>query len=107
MARKEAIAEATRGAINTPLDVMQTAEQSLEVMEAMAEHGLQASLSDAAVGAMCALTAVKGAFLNVKINCSGFSDTKFVESALQKAEVIMSKAKAREAQIMKNVLAKI
>jgi len=107
MARKEAIAEATRGAINTPLDVMQTAEQSLEVMEAMAEHGLQASLSDAAVGAMCALTAVKGAFLNVKINCSGFSDTKFVESALQKAEVIMSKAEAREAQIMKNVLAKI
>jgi len=107
ISRKEAIDEATRGAINTPLAVMKTAEESMEVMEAMAEHGLQASLSDAAVGAMCALTAVKGAFLNVKINCSGFGDTAFVENALQIAEGILHAAEKREAKIMADVLAKL
>lgn len=106
-ARKLAIAEATRGAINTPLEVMKTAEESMTVMETMAKHGLQASLSDAAVGAMCALTAVKGAYLNVKINCSGFDDANFVASALKQARSILEKAEAREAKIMKDVLAKI
>lgn len=105
--RKEAIAEATRGAISTPLAVMQTAEASMEVMAAMAEHGLQASLSDAAVGAMCALTAVKGAYLNVRINCSGFSDASFVESALKLAEEILARAETKEAEIMQAVLAKL
>ena len=76
-------------------------------MEAMAKEGLQASLSDAAVGAMCALTAVKGAYLNVKINCSGFDDAEFVANALYEAEAILAKAEAREAKIMEEVLAKI
>ena len=106
-ARELAIAEATRGAINTPLEVMKTAEESMAVLEAMAKHGLQASLSDAAVGAMCALTAVKGAYLNVRINCSGFNDANFVSDALKQASSILEKAEAREAKIMKDVLAKI
>ena len=103
-ARSEAIAEATRGAINTPLDVMQTALESMEVMEEMAKTGLQASISDAGVGAMCALTAVRGAYLNVRINCKGFKDTDFVERALAKAEKIMAEAAQREAEIMKVVM---
>ncbi len=106
-ARKEAIAEATRGAINTPLRVMQSALDSMEVMEAMAEKGLEASLSDAGVGAMCALTAVRGAYLNVRINCKGFSDTDFVTSALQKAEHLHSAAVKKEAEIISKVLAKV
>ena len=103
-ARSEAIAEATRGAINTPLDVMQTALDSMEVMDEMAKTGLQASISDAGVGAMCALTAVRGAYLNVRINCKGFKDTDFVERALAKAEKIMAEAAQREAEIMKVVM---
>jgi glutamate formiminotransferase/formiminotetrahydrofolate cyclodeaminase len=103
-ARSEAIAEATRGAINTPLDVMKTALDSMEVMEEMSKTGLKASISDAGVGAMCALTAVRGAYLNVRINCKGFKDTVFVENALAKAEKIIAEATHREAEIMKIVL---
>jgi glutamate formiminotransferase/formiminotetrahydrofolate cyclodeaminase len=86
---------------------MQSALDSMEVMDAMAEKGLEASLSDAGVGAMCALTAVRGAYLNVRINCKGFVDTDFVTSALQKAEKIHSTAVKREAEIIEKVMAKI
>jgi len=106
-ARSEAIADATRGAINTPLDVMQAAFESMEVMEEMAKTGLEASISDAGVGAMCALTAVRGAYLNVRINCKGFKDKNFVEDALAKAENITRQAEAREAAILKMVLLKV
>lgn len=105
--RSNAIAEATRGAINTPLAVMETAYNSMEVMEAMAEKGLKASISDAGVGAMCALTAVRGAYLNVRINCSGFSDQAFVDAALEKAESLMKKASAKEEVIMQVVTNKL
>lgn len=98
--RSEAIAEATRYAIDTPLAVMQTAHDSMEVMKEMANIGLQASISDAGVGAMCALTAVRGAGLNVKINCSGFKDTAFVEDRLAKAADIIAKATALEKEIV-------
>ena len=41
-----------------PLKVMETALESMDVMKAMAEIGLQASASDAGVGALCARAAV-------------------------------------------------
>jgi glutamate formiminotransferase/formiminotetrahydrofolate cyclodeaminase len=106
-ARSEAIAYATRGAINTPLMVMQTALDSMEVMHEMAESGLQASLSDAGVGAMCALTAVRGAYLNVRINCKGFTDAQFVENALTKAEEQLTEAIQKERNIMALVMQKV
>ena len=106
-ARKLAIATATEGAINTPLAVMETAYDSMEVMEAMAEHGLKASISDAGVGAMCALTAIRGAHLNVRINCAGFSNQAFVDAALAKAEAIEAKAIEREKAIMAVVNTKL
>ena len=105
--RKDAINIATKGAINTPLAVMDAAYNSMEVMEEMAKTGLKASISDAGVGAMCALTAVKGAFLNVRINCAGFDDEAFVKQALDKAEGIMKKAAEKEASIMELVMNKL
>ena len=39
-----------------------------------------------AVGALCARTAVFGAFLNVKINCGDLKDKSFVKSILEKGE---------------------
>lgn len=105
--RKTAIIEATRGAINTPIKVMQLACDSLEVMDEMAKNGLQASLSDAAVGAMCALTAVRGAHLNVLINCQGFDDAGFVENSKNKANEILAKAITREEAIVDFVKKKL
>jgi formiminotetrahydrofolate cyclodeaminase len=56
-------------AISAAPHVMEVALESMEVaMKAMAESGLEASVSDAGVAALCARSAVMGAYLNVKIN---------------------------------------
>ena len=60
--RDQAIQEATKLAITTPFKVMEVACNSMQVMKAMAEIGNPNSVTDAAVGALCARTAVRGAF---------------------------------------------
>ncbi len=105
--RKKAIEEATKYAIEIPFTVMQTAYESMEVMEAMAKTGLEASISDAGVGALAARSAVMGAFLNVKINAAGLDDKNFVDEVISKAEEIQRKAIEKEQQILKIVNEKI
>jgi len=99
-ARSKAIEEATKYAISVPLRVMQVAYESMEVMLAMARHGMEASISDVGVGAMAALTAVRGAHLNVRINAKDLSDEQYKNEVLKKAADIEQKAVALEAEIM-------
>jgi glutamate formiminotransferase/formiminotetrahydrofolate cyclodeaminase len=79
----------------------------MEVMKAMAENGLEASVSDAGVGALCARTAVMGAFLNVKINAEGVDDKEFVNDLLSRGAEIEKLALAREKEILDIVNNKI
>ena len=88
LARKNAIEEATKYATEIPFQVMETAFNSMEVMQAMIKDGLQNSLSDAGVGVLCAKTAVLGAYFNVKINAKDIKDRDFAENILAKAERI-------------------
>ena len=106
-ARKAALAEATKGAILTPLRTMEVCVESMDVMKAMATNGLKASISDAGVGAMCARTGALGAYLNVRINCAGLDDEAWKKDVLAKAEALKSRAEALEAEVMTLTLAKI
>ncbi len=106
-ARKAAILEATKGAINTPLRTMQVCVESMELMKAMANIGLPASVSDAGVGALCARTGAIGGYLNVRINCAGLDDAAFKEQVLKEAEALKAKAEALEAEVMALTLAKV
>lgn len=106
-ARKEAINSATKYAILTPFKVMELCLSSMDIIQKMAEIGNPNSVTDAGVGALCARTAVIGAFLNVKINCKDFGDTDFVTDILAKGEVIMEKAIAKEAEILEITNSKI
>ena len=105
--RKTAIQEATKYAILTPFKVMETAFASMEVMKAMADIGNPNSVTDAAVGALCARTAVMGAFLNVKINCGDCEDKAFVNDILKKGQQLVDDACKMEAEILKNTNSKI
>jgi len=87
-ARLEAIEAATIYATEIPFQVMETAFQSMEVMQAMLKDGLQNSLSDAGVGVLCARTAVIGAYFNVRINAKDIKDRVFADEILEKAEKI-------------------
>ena len=105
--RHTAIQEATQYAILTPLKVMETAYSSMEVMKAMAELGNPNSVTDAGVGALCARTAVIGAFLNVKINCGDCQDKVFVADILKRGQQLVDDTCALEDEIMKITNSKI
>ena len=105
--RTQAIQDATKYAIEIPFKVMQLAFDSMELIEAMAETGNPNSVSDAGVGALCARSAVMGAFLNVKINASGLTDKQFAADIIQKGEVLEEKAKKSETKILSIVNSKI
>ena len=94
------IQAATKNAIDIPFKVMETTLKSMDVIKAMAEIGNPNSASDAGVGALCARSAVMGAFLNVKINASGLHDKEYVSAILQKGRILEEKAKALEAEIL-------
>lgn len=106
-ARTQAIQDATKYAIETPFRVMEVACESMEVMKAMATSGLQASVTDAGVGALCARTAVIGAFMNVKINTAGLDDKVFAEDLLSRGSAIQDKAEALEKEIRALLEAKL
>ncbi|MEI6816952.1 MAG: glutamate formimidoyltransferase [Bacteroidota bacterium] len=105
--RKEAIQSATKYAIEIPYKVMETAYASMEIIKEMAENGNPNSVSDAGVGALCARSAVIGAYLNVKINASGLDDKEYVKMILEKAASLEEKAKNMEVEILRIVDSKI
>ena len=105
--RQEAIQEASKYAMEIPFKVMETSYNSIAVMRAMAENGNPNSASDAGVGALCALTAVEGAYLNVKINAMGIIDKKYTNEMLQRAEELAQKARGCRDMILETVEVKI
>ncbi len=101
--RKNAIENATKYATEIPFKVMETALDSLSVMKKMVEIGNQNSLSDAAVGALCAKTAIAGAFLNVRINAKDLNDKNFAKEIIKRAKNIFDEATHIESEIIKIV----
>lgn len=106
-ARDGAIQDATKYAIEIPFKVMQTSYASLTLIRAMVEQGNPNSVTDAGVAALCARSAVMGAFMNVKINASGYKDKTFVDDILKRGEEIEQKTIAAETEIIASVNGKI
>lgn len=98
--RKQAIEDATKYATEIPFQVMETAFNSIEVMEAMLKDGLQNSLSDSAVGVLCAKTAVTGAYFNVRINAKDIKDRAFAGEIIAKAEKIYQNTVQKEKEVI-------
>lgn len=107
IARKQAIQEATKFAIEIPFKVMQLSFDSMTLIKAMAEIGNPNSVSDAGVGALCARSAVMGAFMNVRINASGYDEKTYVNDIIAKGKDIETKTIALETEILKIVNEKI
>jgi glutamate formiminotransferase/formiminotetrahydrofolate cyclodeaminase len=105
--RKMAIQEATKFAIEIPFKVMQLSFESMTLIKAMADIGNPNSVSDAGVGALCARSAVMGAFMNVRINASGYDDKVYVTDIIAKGKDIETKTIALETEILKIVNDKI
>ncbi|MGI9528320.1 MAG: glutamate formimidoyltransferase [Acidimicrobiia bacterium] len=105
--RDEAIQAATIAAIEVPMRVMEVSLASMEVIRAMAEIGNPASASDAGVGALCARSAVMGAFLNVAINVPSLTDEQIRSDYLERGAALRDQAAAQEAEILSIVDSKL
>lgn len=102
-ARAEAMEKATLYASRVPLKTMQTAMEAMPVALAMARIGNPASASDAGVGAIAALAAVRGAHLNVRINAAGLKDRALAAELTDEATRIEAEAVAAEAEVLAEV----
>lgn len=101
--RKEAIEEATKKAALVPLTVAQKAFSMMQRIETVVVKGNQNAITDGAVAAMMARTAVLSALYNVKINLGSIQDAAFVEEVSQKVKEIETKIGALEKDILANV----
>lgn len=102
-ARKQAIQDATKYAIEVPYKTIQRSFDVFELCAAMIEKGNPNSVTDAGVGVLCARAAVMGAYLNVKINASSLEDKAFAEEMVSKAQAYVVKAKELETALMAKV----
>ena len=98
--RKAAIQEATKYAVEIPLEVMRQSSRIFALAEEMVKEGNPNSVTDAAVGALCARTAIHGAHLNVMINLSGIEDASYKEKIEQEANSIKENSNEAESKII-------
>jgi glutamate formiminotransferase / formiminotetrahydrofolate cyclodeaminase len=98
--RTKAIQAATAMAIDVPYRVMQVALNSMNILLAMARDGNPNSKSDVGVGALCARSAILGAWLNVCINATGSESDKHISAILSDGRKIRMKAIEQEMEIL-------
>lgn len=102
-ARKKAIEQATKYAVEVPLQVMKISLSCFEFIENMTTNGNPNSITDAGVAALSCRSAVWGAFLNVKVNALGLEDKTYVYQILAEGEKMVAEAMNWEQKIIKQV----
>jgi glutamate formiminotransferase/formiminotetrahydrofolate cyclodeaminase len=102
-ARKRAIQEATKYATEVPFRTVQRSFEVFEICELMIKKGNPNSVTDGAVGVLCAEAAVTGAYLNVKINASSLEDKEFANKIVAEAHDYVVRANRIKSRLIKLV----
>ncbi len=97
--RDHAIAAADEEATRVPLDVAAHAVTALELARTAVQHGNPRSVTDAGVGALCALAAAEGAAYNVAINLGSLANDELRKELGTAAEQLVGAARALAAEI--------
>ena len=105
--KTDSIQKATLNAIQIPLKVMSTSLELMNLIQTLVQKGNPNSVSDVGVAALCARSAVLGAYLNVVINAKDYTDLSHRKKLLKDASEIQQKAIKLEAKIIKKTLQKI
>ena len=92
--RDARIETAMRGAVDVPLETAERSFQVLKHLRELADLGNPNALSDVAVGALLAQSAVKGASYNVYVNLNSLSDGEASDLARQKMTRLIDDARA-------------
>ncbi|NQT27035.1 glutamate formimidoyltransferase [candidate division KSB1 bacterium] len=89
--RAEAMESALQEAVRVPLSVLERCVTAAELAFEMVQKGNKSSVSDAAVGVLCARTAAEGAYLNVMINLKDIKTESFRKENEKKAKALKKK----------------
>jgi glutamate formiminotransferase/formiminotetrahydrofolate cyclodeaminase len=84
--RERAVREATLGAAMVPLEVAESCPEIVELCVRAKELGMEASASDAGVGAGMTRAAALGAAMNVRINLQDMGDDPDAKAMLERAD---------------------
>jgi glutamate formiminotransferase/formiminotetrahydrofolate cyclodeaminase len=90
-----------------PLRVLEACPELLELNRDVARIGLQASLSDAGVGAQVARAAAAGAYQNVCINLAGLSDATRKATLIARADAAWQRARELHVQTEEETVGKL
>jgi glutamate formiminotransferase/formiminotetrahydrofolate cyclodeaminase len=97
--KEAAVREATLGAARVPLEVAESCSEIASLCARVRELGMEASASDAGVGAGMARTAALGAAMNVRINLQGMEDDPDAAAMLGRADVAVREAREKAAEV--------
>jgi glutamate formiminotransferase/formiminotetrahydrofolate cyclodeaminase len=97
--KENAVREATLGAARVPLEVAECCPEIVELCARAKELGMEASASDAGVGAGMARAAALGAAMNVRINLQEMRDDPDASGMLERADAAVRKARQQAAAV--------
>ncbi|GKX29249.1 sugar ABC transporter substrate-binding protein [Vallitalea longa] len=101
--RKMTIQNAMKYAASVPLEVAKKSFSIIQLSEKVVEKGNKNAVTDGAVSAMMARTAVLSAIYNVRINLSSIKDNAYVEKIDNEVNKIQSNTIDLEKQILDKV----
>jgi formiminotetrahydrofolate cyclodeaminase len=101
--RSQAIQDGLKQAALIPLGVAKDASELLDLAGKAVARGYKNAVTDAAVAAMMARTAVLGALLNVKINLKSIKDPSFVKDVAGQVQEIESSVERTEKNILDQI----
>jgi len=99
VARTVAIQRALQHAVAVPLETAVLSLEVLRLLREIADIGNSNALSDVAVGAQLAQTAVRGASYNIAVNLDSISSPEFVSATRRKMDVLIDQSKALADQV--------
>jgi glutamate formiminotransferase / formiminotetrahydrofolate cyclodeaminase len=105
--RDDAIASATLAAAEVPLGVLEKCPDVIELCREVAKIGLQASLSDAGVGAQMTRAAAAGAYQNVCINLASVSKESRATELLRRADAAWKRTQELHLEAEREILVKL
>ena len=97
--KEAAVREATLGAARVPLEVAESCPEIASLCARARELGMEASASDAGVGAGMARAAALGAAMNVRINLQGMEDDPDAISMLDRADAAVRATREMVAEV--------
>jgi len=101
--RKNAIQDSMKNAAIVPLEVAKGAFGIMDLAAKVVEKGNKNAVTDGAVAAMMARTAVLSALFNVKINLGSIKDEEFVKTVSDEVSQLETKVQEMEKEILSKV----